>query len=355
MAHYHLTVYKTRQPLLVPYDLVFGTLEAFDTFYVALTDGQDTGFGEITPLPGYSEETVDSVIANMIRTCGSLESTLDINAEIYALYEVAPFAASGLTCAVETLAEGIESAFQASVVKPVPLTLLCQKHSVSEAIEEVHQHMRIGAQSVKIKIGIDPLEDEIARIRAIAGVVKVGTEIRLDANQSLNFDQALTLCLEVENAGVSWLEQPFKHDDWDLSKELSLKTSLPIFLDESIWTVEHIKHAQGIGMSGVKLKLSKARGQEHFRQLVKTARSCGLELMMGNGVQTGLGNHLEFRLHSQLTIEKAAECNGYAKVEMPFFNHDVSSIDGSVIDRGLTPNIAALDNCEVVATAKWEE
>ena len=51
-------------PLKTPYKLVFGNVEAFDTLLVTVTlaDGR-SGVGEATILTGYTEETLDAVLA----------------------------------------------------------------------------------------------------------------------------------------------------------------------------------------------------------------------------------------------------------------------------------------------------
>lgn len=355
MPKFTLSVYKTRQPLSTPYHLVFGSLVAFDTFYVVLYDGDNCGFGEVTPLPGYSTESAQSVSLDLIQICKSIEKTQNIGDEIDRLYETAPFAASGLACAVETLAEGSSLAFETPIDKPVPLTHLCHGHSFTDTVAQAKRLTTQGAKSLKFKVGIAPVEDEIDLLKAIALKVGPNIEIRIDANQSLSFEQALKLCVALEGVGIDWLEQPFKNGDWDTPKLLAEQVSMPIFLDESIWTESQIEKAKAIGMSGVKLKLSKAKGLENFRVLARHTRSLGLDLMIGNGVQTGLGNHLEFRLHAELEIECPAECNGFSKISNPVFDHDVTLKDGAVIDRGICLERKIFESFEEVAKANWNE
>ena len=58
-----IEVYHLQLPLVVLYKLSFGTLPHFDTLWikVELEDGS-IGWGETTPLPGYSETTIKDSI-----------------------------------------------------------------------------------------------------------------------------------------------------------------------------------------------------------------------------------------------------------------------------------------------------
>src|SRR5258707_1385306 len=55
-----VTLYRLKVPLHVPYRLVFGPVEHFDTVIAEVVDDDgNAGFGEATILTGYTDETID--------------------------------------------------------------------------------------------------------------------------------------------------------------------------------------------------------------------------------------------------------------------------------------------------------
>ena len=63
-----ISVYRCPERLHTPYVLSFGTVEQLDTYYVMVEGGGRVGFGEITPLPGYSDESAETVEAALADT-----------------------------------------------------------------------------------------------------------------------------------------------------------------------------------------------------------------------------------------------------------------------------------------------
>ena len=87
--------------------LLFTTLERFETFYLVVEGGGKTGFGEITPLPGYGGETVDEAAVAIARIASELTAgTARRGDHRPAGSPSYPFTASGLACAFETWGEG---------------------------------------------------------------------------------------------------------------------------------------------------------------------------------------------------------------------------------------------------------
>ena len=55
------TLYLLRLPLIEPYKLALGTVEAFDTVLVVVEgNGSAFGYGEAASLTGYTPETIET-------------------------------------------------------------------------------------------------------------------------------------------------------------------------------------------------------------------------------------------------------------------------------------------------------
>ena len=68
---------------------------------------------------------------------------------------------------------------------------------------------------MKIKVGIDDIEKDVERIRAIREKIGYETKLRLDANQGWEAKEAVRAIGQMEDAGleIELIEQPVKAND----------------------------------------------------------------------------------------------------------------------------------------------
>ena len=289
-------------------------MTALDSFFICLDVDGRIGFGEVTPLPGYSDESPDSVAAELSRVAVSLARGDPLGPIIDALSHQAPFVASALACALETAREGPERAFLAPVDAAIPVVGLCGGDTPAAAAAAAARLIADGYRVLKLKVGGAPVAADLARVRAVATALDVGARLRLDANQSLDYESALALANGVRDLPVALLEQPFAPPRWDDFARLAAVVPVPLMLDESIAGAADIAHAAAAGAKLVKLKLCKHPGMAATVDLIGVARAHGLEVVFGNGVQAALGNHLEARVHAAAGLATAAEINGFLKL-----------------------------------------
>ena len=91
---------------------------------------------------------------------------------------------------------------------------------------------------------------------------------------------------------------------------------VPLMLDESIYDEGDVERAAEVGASLVKLKLFKHDGIGHVVSMARRARSCGLGVVLGNGVATDVGNVAEAWAREQEPelFTGAGEGNGFVKL-----------------------------------------
>jgi muconate cycloisomerase len=335
IAYWHI-----RAPLTRPYRLSFATLEAFDCFYVRIACEDQAGYGEVTPLPGYSAETPASVAAALGAACDRLAGGALLASVIEALVPDAPMAASGLACAAETLAEG-SSAFSAPLPASRPVVALCDGATLETTVEAALSLHASGYRTLKMKIGGRPLNDDLARVKAVRAALGPTVALRLDANQALSFDEAAHLGGALADQPQILLEQPFAAKNWGDHERLAAICPLPLMLDEAIWSAADIDRASRFARA-VKLKLCKHPGLAATRALADRARGHGLKVVLGNGVQSALGNHFEARLHGALRLATAGEFIGFARLAAPVLKHRLQLRGGALEDGGLLDPAAAL-------------
>ena len=337
--------------LVKPYRLSFATLPQFETNYIAVEGEGRTGYGEVSPLPGYGGETIEQSTEALAEAGRQLAMGKPVAEVIAGLVPDYPMTASGLACAFETWKEGEAVAFNAPISDPVPLAALCAGNTPEAMAAEAKRLASTGSTVFKLKTGREPgLEESLTR--AAAKELPAGGTMRLDANQAYAPGDALELCRRLEDmGGFALLEQPFKPDMWEECAKLAASTTFPLMTDESVWSKEDIHRSKECGAKYVKLKLCKHPGMAASVALIEEARSLGLGIVYGNGVQTALGNHLEARVHRRCGLKTATEANGFLKVKEHPFQADMTVEDGMIIDHGLRIDQKALARGKLIVEA----
>jgi L-Ala-D/L-Glu epimerase len=307
-------------PLRKPYELSFTTLSNFEAVWVFIEDDAGKiGIGETVPLPGYGSETLEDVLSciqDLSKDADSLTAE-DMKERCFAARSVNPFSASAVMMALEFP----DWAASASKVHPTslvyPLASGQQEQHLSQTIEKA---LSQGYKYFKMKVGRDIDQDLESAVFALNLFPQKTFRISFDANQAYKLNEALTFCRFLANQPrAHCLEQPLPQLDWDGMAELCKQTTFPLMLDESIYNEQDVRRAKEIGCSAVKLKLCKHCGLEETLSLAQLAHDLGLEVVIGNGVSTDIGN-----LAEALVISKApqlfgegAECNGFLKIAQP--------------------------------------
>lgn len=301
-------------PLTEPYRLSFGTIDAFDTFIVRAMSDAGVGYGEITPLPGYSEESRDSVESAIKGFAVAADSGSGYDTILTAIYKESPMAASGLRMAVEVSELGFERVFSSQEGVPISVAALCSGKDADEAAVYARKLVQTGARTIKLKVGSAPVEADIERLRAVADTVADKAVLRIDANQRLDPERAEYFVTELEGMPIELLEQPFPPVESGATRNLSRLSPVPIMLDESIWESSDLDDAVNQQAKYVKFKLCKHGGLKGCQRLIEKARKSGLKVVFGNGVQSPVGNRAEVFVYRLMGLDTAIESNGFSKI-----------------------------------------
>lgn len=324
-------------PLRDPYVLSFGTVNTFDTFLLRVETETGIGFGEATPLPGYSDETSASVEAAFRALADAVEAGGDYPAGLDTVMARAPMVESAVASALEVAQLGWRTIFRENFLShPIPALALVSGTAPLDAVASARAKLAAGFTTLKVKVGADDTEADIERVTAIAGEVAGKGQLRLDANQSLDFSSAERMLAAFAGMPIELFEQPFTPErDADMTR-LAAMTRIPLMLDESIWTAADVERAASLSCRYVKLKLCKHPGIDATVGLVRLAEGLGLDVVFGNGVQGSVGNRTELHLYQTAGLRTAIESNGFAKLADPPDPPDMVLGDGTISILGPT-------------------
>ena len=139
----------------------------------------------------------------------------------------------------------------------VELYRAISQRPAAEMADNVAGYRDQGYRKFQLKVGGDPAED-IARIRAAAGVLQSGETLIADANTGWRVDDAARVVKAVQDIDV-YIEQPCMSYEHCVS--IRRRTSLPFILDENIDGIDALLRAcNDKAMDAINLKISKVGG-----------------------------------------------------------------------------------------------
>jgi muconate cycloisomerase len=135
-----------------------------------------------------------------------------------------------------------------------------------------------GFHLFKLKIGVKPLNKEIATALAIRRALTPGTPLCADANGGLTLANARRYVERTRAARLMFLEQPLPPDDLAGLTALARSCRLPIGVDEGIHGLADISAHARAGAGGLSLKLIKLGGLTAALDAARMCQRLGLKV-----------------------------------------------------------------------------
>lgn len=184
-----------------------------------------------------------------------------------------------------------------SQISGLPLTALLggAKHAMatdytisigpqSQMVNEARQLVKDGFTALKVKIGNQPVQKDVATVRAIADAVGPQVALRLDVNQGWNYKKALLgiKMLADANLNISFLEQPLPAADLSELAKLRTESTLQIMLDESVFSpADALRVIEAGAADLVNIKLMKSGGLYNATIINQLCATAGIPCMVG--------------------------------------------------------------------------
>lgn len=251
--------------------------------FVAVSFGEVTGFGEVSPAEG-SGESAESVLeqlraVDLERLAGAfdLEGAADL---------LAPGAArSALDIALHDLAGKLAGISVGDLIgvgdrtsPPTSVTV-----PIADVDRMVERACSLASHPVlKVKVGFD---GDVEAVRAVRGVYD--GIIRIDANEGWDPSTAVDRLRKMEPLDIELCEQPIPAGDPRALAAIAEATAIPVFADEDARTSKDVASLAG-SVDGVNLKLRKAGGIRETVKAIATARAHGMGVMLGCDLESGV-------------------------------------------------------------------
>lgn len=257
------------------------------TVIVALSDGQFTGYGEISPNRYYNLSVFD--ITNALESKkDAVEGLQFCDPKIFWFYLKKIFGdnyfvISALDIAAYDLmgkisGKNILKSFQGSGVR-FRTSYTIGLASIEEMVAKVKKTQW---PLYKIKLGT---KQDIAIIHEIRKVTDA--ELIVDANCAWTAEETIWKSRELKEMGVLFIEQPLPAENQIEMKGLRERSFLPLIADESCVIEKDVSNCAKF-FDGINIKLAKCGGITPAYRMIKEAKKRRLKVMVGCMVESSI-------------------------------------------------------------------
>ncbi|MDX7987252.1 o-succinylbenzoate synthase [Xenorhabdus sp. 12] len=285
------TLYQFSLPMEAGVILRHQRLKIRDGFLVHLQDNGREGWGEISPLPEFSHETLEQAKAAAVewlqQWCLNVPSAEKTQQEESTL----PSVAFGISCALAELQGELP---EEANYRKAPLC-------TGDPDEVILRLGNMPGQKVaKIKVGLyEAVRDGMVVNVMLEAVPDL--QLRLDANRSWTSTKADGFAKYVNleyRRRIAFLEEPCKTREESLA--FARKTGIAIAWDESVREADFTIAAQE-GVSAIVIKPTLVGSIARCRRLIAEAHQAGLEAVISSSIETSFGLTQLARLAHWLT------------------------------------------------------
>ena len=100
-----------------------------------------------------------------------------------------------------------------------------------------------GFNGLKLRLGRDNIQDDLATIDAVRSAVGNDMHLMVDFNQGLHLGEALERCHMIDDHGLDWIEEPIVYDNFDGFAQLAAELKTPIQIGENFYGPRDLQRA----------------------------------------------------------------------------------------------------------------
>jgi len=282
-------------PVESPYIFSHGILKEFSNVLVKIgTDEGIGGIGESSFVPGggVSEETPESVKPIIDRYLSSAiigEDPFNIELIHKKMDEILPrnlIAKCGIDLALwDIIGKKLEvPVYQllGGMAEPdIVGTYTLSIDTPEKMAEQALYRKRQGYLTLVVKIGRD-VEHDLERLKRVREAVGPEINIRLDANEAYNPDQAIKIIRQMEKYNPEFVEEPVKR--WDLNgmAKVAEAVDTPISSDESNTSLDTVRDIiEKKAADIINIKISKNGGLFRSKKIAALAEAADIPIIVG--------------------------------------------------------------------------
>ncbi|MAO64425.1 MAG: o-succinylbenzoate synthase [Balneola sp.] len=335
-----LHIFSYQLPFKKPFKTAGETFSHREGLILEYSENGIEAFGEVAPLPGFSEETIDQVREVLIMNREHLEQALrDEGAtEFIALLEkIHQF--PSLSFGLDTLYHDLQ-AKRKGVSLPAFLFNTYSKTIRTNAVIAIQQKEKSliqanklideGYTTIKLKVGRN-FEQEVEILKALRSQFPE-LSIRIDANEAWSTDEAIRNLSTLESLDIEYCEQPVEAADLQGLKKVTDTVNINVAADESVRNKNAVEEL--LANKAADLLIIKPALMGTFKNIFVTkqlADTHNIEVVFTTAMESAVGRSAILALTSGLASQSRAQ--GLSTGSL--LNDDITQdkwLDGSTIE-----------------------
>src|SRR5574340_107587 len=266
------------------------------------SDAGLAGYGDCAPLPMAGTEASGDAEAHLARWRDMLAG-MALEQALARLQEDQGLATAA-RCAVETALLdllGQESGVPLARLLDPDASRVVRCNAALGALgaataERARQAVGEGFDVLKIKLGLTPAVEELARLHELAATLPAGVRLRLDANLAWSRGEAERFLDGLAEMPVEMVEEPLAHPDVAALRELQRGAPVPLALDESFRLLGPEWVLAAAPVRRLVLKPMVWGGAGRAFRLARLAREAGMECVVTTTVDSAAGTRVAAHL-----------------------------------------------------------
>ena len=151
--------------------------------------------------------------------------------------------------------------------------------SFSQVLDQAETFLSNGNSRMKVRLGYETITEEVMLLSRLKDELGDNNELMVDYNQGLTVDQAFERCKELDDLGLTWIEEPILADMLEKAAELTAATRTPIQLGENLWSLTEVERALNLGSSDYLMPdVAKIGGATQWLRAAKMAERHGVKV-----------------------------------------------------------------------------
>lgn len=260
-----------------------------------LDNPNNIAIGEAGPLDGLSIDAHTHFEFFLEQVCKNINEFINQIATIRFKYPSIAFALESALLLLKNQSTSIlfPSTFTEGK-SSIPINGLIWIGSIESMKKQIEEKLAVGYQVVKLKIGANTFEEELAILKWIRTTYKENDLVlRLDANGAFAVDEAAEKMKQLSAYDIHSIEQPIAAGQLDAMRDLCAQKIIPIALDEELIPVvslkEKAKLIQHIQPDYIILKPSLHGGFGGCEEWIQLARINQIPYWITSALESNIG------------------------------------------------------------------
>ena len=175
------------------------------------------------------------------------------------------------------------------VRETVPIKFVCSGPP-ARAAEIAQEYVNAGFRYLKLKTGSKP-EEDIAKVQAVRNAVGAEIPFGVDANMGWTPLEAQALLPALEEAGVTFIEQPFHRSLTAALLDFRRQSSIPVVAHESLFTLDDARELLRSRTADIwAVTPGTHGGYIPTRDILSLARAGHIPCLLGSTTELGIGS-----------------------------------------------------------------